>query len=168
MMELAFLLRGVGIQVVWITNQKPAESDEVVYSLEQKMLEKGVKVAYEYDLMKLRVVVILVYFVLVNHGLDLTSVCFKVFSAKGQEAIDVALKSDLVILNTAAAGKWLDAVLKKDFSRVLPKVLWWIHEMRGHYFKLEYVKHLPFVVGAMIDSHTTVEYWNNLTQEHLR
>lgn len=43
-MELAFLLRGVGTEVVWITNQKPVEPDEVVYSLEQKMLEKGVKV----------------------------------------------------------------------------------------------------------------------------
>ncbi|CAI9116811.1 OLC1v1018069C1 [Oldenlandia corymbosa var. corymbosa] len=134
LMELAFLLRGVGTQVVWITYQKPVESDEVVYSLEQKMLERGVKVV----------------------------------PAKGQEAVDVALKSDLVILNTAVAGKWLDAVLKGDVSRVLPKVLWWIHEMRGHYFKLEFVKHLPFVAGAMIDSHTTAEYWKNRTQERLK
>lgn len=44
LMELAFLLRQVDTEVVWITNQKPAEPDEVVYSLEQKMLEKGVKV----------------------------------------------------------------------------------------------------------------------------
>ncbi|KAK9129785.1 hypothetical protein Sjap_010272 [Stephania japonica] len=132
MMELAFLLRGAGANVVWITNQKAVE-DGVVYSLEHKMLHRGVQV----------------------------------FSAKGQEAIDTALKADLVILNTAVAGKWLDAVLKEDVPHVLPKVLWWIHEMRGHYFKLEYVKHLPFVAGAMIDSHVTAEYWKNRTHERL-
>lgn len=87
--------------------------------------------------------------------------------AKGQSAIDTALKADLVVLNTAVAGKWLDAVLKENVQQVLPKVLWWIHEMRGHYFKLEYVKHLPFVAGAMIDSHTTADYWKNRTKERL-
>ncbi|XP_030950601.1 uncharacterized protein LOC115974395 isoform X2 [Quercus lobata] len=133
LMELAFLLRGVGAEVVWITNQKPVELDDVVYSLEHKMLDRGVKV----------------------------------LSAKGQKAIDTALKADLVILNTAVAGKWLDAVLKEKVPHVLPKVLWWIHEMRGHYFKVEYVKHLPFVAGAMIDSHTTAEYWKNRTRERL-
>uniref|UniRef100_A0A5B6YIR1 Glycosyl transferase family 1 domain-containing protein n=1 Tax=Davidia involucrata TaxID=16924 RepID=A0A5B6YIR1_DAVIN len=133
LMELAFLLRGVGAEVVWITNQKPTEPDAVIYSLEHKMLDRGVQV----------------------------------FSAKGQKAIDTALKADLVILNTAVAGKWLDAVLKENVPRVLPKVLWWIHEMRGHYFKVEYVKHLPFVAGAMIDSHTTAEYWKNRTRERL-
>ncbi|KAL5557973.1 hypothetical protein UlMin_034184 [Ulmus minor] len=133
LMELAFLLRSVGAEVVWITNQKPAESDEVIYSLEHKMLDRGVQV----------------------------------FSAKGQKAIDIALKADLVVLNTAVAGKWLDAVLRENVVRVLPKVLWWIHEMRGHYFKLEYVKHLPFVAGAMIDSHATAEYWKNRTRERL-
>ncbi|PKI49641.1 hypothetical protein CRG98_029978 [Punica granatum] len=132
-MELAFLLRGVGTEVVWISNQKPAEPDEVIYSLEHKML---------------------------NHGVQ-------VFSARGQEAVNTALKADLVVLNTAVAGKWLDAVLKENVPRVLPKVLWWIHEMRGHYFKLEYVKHLPLVAGAMIDSHTTAEYWKNRTQDRL-
>lgn len=133
LMELAFLLRGVGAEVVWITNQKPVELDDVVYSLEHKMLDRGVKV----------------------------------LSAKGQKAMDTALKADLVILNTAVAGKWLDAVLKEKVPHVLPKVLWWIHEMRGHYFKVEYVKHLPFVAGAMIDSHTTAEYWKNRTRERL-
>lgn len=133
LMELAFLLRGVGTEVVWITNQKPVEADEVVYSLEHKMLDRGVQVV----------------------------------SAKGQKAIDTALKADLVILNTAVAGKWLDSVLKENVPRVLPKVLWWIHEMRGHYFKVEYVKHLPFVAGAMIDSHVTAEYWKNRTRERL-
>ncbi|XP_042495265.1 uncharacterized protein LOC122074486 [Macadamia integrifolia] len=133
LMELAFLLRGVGAQVVWITMQRPIETDEVVYSLEQKMLDRGVQV----------------------------------FPARSQETPDMALKADLVVLNTAVAGKWLDAVLKKDVPRVLPKVLWWIHEMRGHYFKMEYVKHLPFVAGAMIDSHTTTEYWKNRTRERL-
>ncbi|XP_058224811.1 uncharacterized protein LOC131333975 isoform X3 [Rhododendron vialii] len=132
-MELAFLLRGVGAEVVWITNQKPTEPDDVVYNLEHKMLDRGVQV----------------------------------ISAKGQKAIDTSLKADLVILNTAVAGKWLDAVLKDNVPRVLPKVLWWIHEMRGHYFKAEYVKHLPFVAGAMIDSHTTAEYWKNRTWERL-
>lgn len=90
------------------------------------------------------------------------------FNARGQKAIDTALKADLIVLNTAVAGKWLDAVLKENVAQVLPKVLWWIHEMRGHYFKVEYVKHLPFVAGAMIDSHTTAEYWKNRTRERLR
>ncbi|KAJ0953445.1 putative alpha,alpha-trehalose synthase [Helianthus annuus] len=134
LMELAFLLRGVGAEVCWITNQKPSGTDEVVYNLENKMLDRGVQV----------------------------------FSAKGQEAINTALKADLVILNTAVAGKWLDAVLAKNVPRVLPKVLWWIHEMRGHYFKLDYVKHLPYVAGSMIDSHVTAEYWENRTQERLK
>lgn len=89
-------------------------------------------------------------------------------SAKGQEAIDTALKADLIVLNTAVAGKWLDAVLKEDVPRVVPKVLWWIHEMRGHYFKSDYVKHLPLVAGAMIDSQITAEYWKNRTKERLR
>lgn len=134
LMELAFLLRGVGAEVCWITIQKPSETDEVIYSLENKMLDRGVQV----------------------------------FTAKGQEAIDTALKADLVVLNTAVAGRWLDVVLKENVPRVLPKVLWWIHEMRGHYFKLEYVKHLPLVAGAMIDSHVTAQYWKNRTQERLR
>lgn len=134
LMELAFLLRGVGAEVVWITNQKPSGANDVIYSLEHKMLDRGVQVS----------------------------------DAKGQEAIDTALKADLVVLNTAVAGKWLDAVLKEHVPQVLPKVLWWIHEMRGHYFKMEYVKHLPLVAGAMIDSHVTAEYWKNRTQERLK
>ncbi|KAK9066869.1 hypothetical protein SSX86_014192 [Deinandra increscens subsp. villosa] len=134
LMELAFLLRGVGAEVCWITNQKPSGTDEVIYNLENKMLDRGVQV----------------------------------FSAKGQEAINTALKADLVILNTAVAGKWLDAVLNKNVPLVLPKVLWWIHEMRGHYFNLDYVKHLPKVAGSMIDSHVTAEYWKNRTQERLK
>ena len=92
----------------------------------------------------------------------------QVLSAKGQEAVGTALKADLVVLNTAVAGKWLDAVLKENVHQVLPKVLWWIHEMRGHYFKMDYVKHLPLVTGAMIDSHVTAEYWKNRTQERLK
>ena len=46
LMELAFLLRGVGSDVVWITNQKPSEHDQVIYSLESKMLDRGVQVIY--------------------------------------------------------------------------------------------------------------------------
>ncbi|CAL0322374.1 unnamed protein product [Lupinus luteus] len=133
LMELAFLLRAVGSDVVWITNQKPAQHDDVVLALENKMFDKGVQV----------------------------------LPAKGEKAVDIALKADLVILNTAVAGKWLDAVLKEKVTVVLPKILWWIHEMRGHYFKAEYVKHLPFVAGAMIDSHVTAEYWKNRTRERL-
>ncbi|XP_022775345.1 uncharacterized protein LOC111317205 [Durio zibethinus] len=135
LMDLAFLLRSVGAEVYWITIMKPSETDEVIYSLEHKMLDRGVQV---------------------------------VSSAKGTEAINTALRADLVVLNTAVAGKWLDAVLKEDVHHVLPKVLWWIHEMRGHYFKLDYVKHLPFVAGAMIDSHVTAEHWKNRTQERLK
>jgi hypothetical protein len=92
----------------------------------------------------------------------------QILPARGQEAIDTALKADLVILNTAVAGKWLDAVLKDHVPQVLAKILWWIHEMRGHYFNLEYVKHLPLVAGAMIDSHTTAEYWKNRTHDRLK
>ncbi|CDP01969.1 unnamed protein product [Coffea canephora] len=134
LMELAFLLRGVGADVQWITNQRPSGTDSVIYSLEHKMLNRGVQIV----------------------------------SARGQEAVNIALKADLVVLNTAVAGKWLDAVLKEKVHLVLPKTLWWIHEMRGHYFSLDYVKHLPFVAGAMIDSHVTAEYWKNRTQERLR
>ncbi|KAG2587842.1 hypothetical protein PVAP13_5NG174500 [Panicum virgatum] len=133
LMELTFLLRHVGSQVVWITNQRSEETNDVTYSLEHKML---------------------------NHGVQ-------VLPARGQEAVDTARKADLVILNTAVAGKWLDPVLKNHVPEVLPKILWWIHEMRGHYFKLEYVKHLPFVAGAMIDSHTTAEYWKSRTSDRL-
>ncbi|KAF5753004.1 glycosyl transferase family 1 family protein [Tripterygium wilfordii] len=134
LMELAFLLRSVGAEVCWVTMQKPSQADGVSYSLEQKMLVRGVQV----------------------------------FSAKGKEAVETALRADLVVLNTAVAGKWLDVVLKEKVLLVLPKVLWWIHEMRGHYFKLDHVKHLPSVAGAMIDSHVTAEYWKNRTQERLR
>lgn len=45
-MELAFLLRSVGAEVCWITIQKPPESDEVIYSLDHKMLDRGVQVIY--------------------------------------------------------------------------------------------------------------------------
>ncbi|CAH2052173.1 unnamed protein product, partial [Thlaspi arvense] len=120
---------GVGGQVVRITNQKPPEADEVMYSLEHNMLDRGVQI----------------------------------ISAKGHKAIDTALKVDLIVLNTAVAGKWLDAVLKEDVRKVLPKILWWIHEMRDHYFKPDLVKNLPFVAGAMIDSHATADYWKNRT-----
>lgn len=44
LMELAFLLRCVGCEVVWITNQKLAEPDQVIYSLENRMLDRGVQV----------------------------------------------------------------------------------------------------------------------------
>ncbi|KAL8229321.1 hypothetical protein R6Q57_014221 [Mikania cordata] len=135
LMELAFILREVGAEVYWITIQKPSGKYEMIYSLENKLLDRGVQV----------------------HVL-----------AKGKEAIDTAIKADLVVLNTAVAGKWLDAVPHKDIPRVLPKVLWWIHEMRGHYFRLDYVKHLPMVAGSMIDSFVTAEYWKNRTQERLK
>ncbi|KAI7979399.1 Lipopolysaccharide core biosynthesis mannosyltransferase LpsB [Camellia lanceoleosa] len=98
-MELPFLLRGVGAEVCWITNQKPSETEEIIYSLEHKMLHRGVQ---------------------------------------------------------------------ENVTHVLPKVLWWIHEIRGHYFKMEFVKHLPLVAGAMIDSHVTADYWKNRTQERLK
>ncbi|XP_020588794.1 uncharacterized protein LOC110030426 [Phalaenopsis equestris] len=133
LMELAFLLRNVGAQVIWVTYQKPAEENEVIHSLEHKMMNRGVQV----------------------------------LSAKSQETINAALKADMIVLNTAVTGKWLDSVLKKHLSQVLPKILWWIHEMRGHYFKLDYIKNLPFVAAAMIDSKITAEYWKNRTHERL-
>lgn len=52
-MELAFLLRGVGAEVCWITNQKPSERDEVVHSLEHKMLGRGVQVIHNVPLASL-------------------------------------------------------------------------------------------------------------------
>ncbi|TQD99362.1 hypothetical protein C1H46_015020 [Malus baccata] len=133
LMELAFLLRGVGTEVYWVTTMKSSDTDAVTYSLEHKMLDRGVQV----------------------------------LSENGQETVNTALKADLVVLNTAVSGKWLDVVLRENVPRVLPKVLWWIHEMRGHYFKLDYVKHLPLVAGSMIDSHVTAEYWENRTRERL-
>ncbi|MBA0788236.1 hypothetical protein Gotri_027666 [Gossypium trilobum] len=39
LMELAFLLREVGADVVWVTNQKQTESDDIIYSLEHKMIK---------------------------------------------------------------------------------------------------------------------------------
>ena len=44
LMELAFLLRSVGAEVCWISNQKPSETNEVIYSLENRMLQRGVQV----------------------------------------------------------------------------------------------------------------------------
>lgn len=44
LMELAFLLRSVGAKVAWITILKPVDTDEVIYSLEHKMLTRGVQV----------------------------------------------------------------------------------------------------------------------------
>lgn len=44
LMELAFLLRSAGSDVVWITNQKPPKPDDVIYTLENKMLDRGVQV----------------------------------------------------------------------------------------------------------------------------
>ena len=133
LMELAFLLRNAGTKIIWITNQKPAEPDEVTYNLEHRMLNRGVQV----------------------------------LPARRQEVVNIAIKADIVILNTPVAGKWIDTVLKDNAPDVLPKILWWIHEMRGHYFSLEYVKHLPNVAGAMIDSYTTAGYWHNRTRDRL-
>ncbi|KAM1956353.1 hypothetical protein ACFX16_025781 [Malus domestica] len=77
----------------------------------------------------------------------------QVLSKNGQETVNTALKADLVVLNIAVSGKWLEVVLWENVPRVLPNVLWWIHEMCGHYFKLDYVKHLPLFAGSMIDLH---------------
>ncbi|MFS8016555.1 putative Glycosyl-transferase family 4_5 [Helianthus anomalus] len=45
LMELTFLLRGVGVdQVCWITIQKPPGKDEVIYRLEKMMLDCRVQV----------------------------------------------------------------------------------------------------------------------------
>ncbi|KAM0055119.1 putative Glycosyl-transferase family 4_5 [Helianthus debilis subsp. tardiflorus] len=126
LMELALLLRGVGTEVCWITIQKPPGKDEVIYSLEKMMLDRGVQIHLPWCLLQ------------------------------------------LVVLNAAVVGRWLDVVLNKDVPRVLPKVLWWIHEMQGHYFILDYVMHLPMVAGSMIDSSVTAEYWKNRTQECLK
>lgn len=79
-----------------------------------------------------------------------------------------ALQADVIILNTAVAGKWIDSALHDDLDHILPKVLWWIHEMRGHYFSYDLVKHLPKVAGVIIDSHATAEYWRNRTAVELR
>lgn len=80
----------------------------------------------------------------------------------------VSQRLETKLVDNAVAGKWVDSTFKEDISDVLPKILWWIHEMRGHYFNLEFVKHLPNVGGAMIDSYSTAEYWKNRMQERLR
>ena len=49
LMELTFLLRRVGAEVHWITITKPSETDEVIYSLEHKMLDRGVQVVNSLD-----------------------------------------------------------------------------------------------------------------------
>uniref|UniRef100_A0A0D3AQQ1 Uncharacterized protein n=1 Tax=Brassica oleracea var. oleracea TaxID=109376 RepID=A0A0D3AQQ1_BRAOL len=76
---------------------------------------------------------------------------------------DTALKADLIVLNTAVARKWLDAVLKEDVGKAL---LHKIHEMRGRIIlnKSWLSTYVRFVAGAMIDSHATAEYWRNRTQ----
>lgn len=43
LMELAYMLRGVGAKVCWITTQVASESD-VIYNLEHKLLSRGVQV----------------------------------------------------------------------------------------------------------------------------
>lgn len=48
LMELAFLLRGAGSKVVWMTNQKAVEAGDVVYSLEHKMLNRGIQVNLQF------------------------------------------------------------------------------------------------------------------------
>ncbi|KAI5070902.1 hypothetical protein GOP47_0013153 [Adiantum capillus-veneris] len=91
----------------------------------------------------------------------------QILPARGLITVESVKMADLIILNTAVAGKWIDATIKEDLSKMLRKTLWWIHEMRGHYFNLEFVKHLPNAGGAMIDSHATAEYWKNRTRERL-
>ena len=112
LMELAFLLRNAGTEIIWITNQKPAEPDEVTYNLEHRMLNRGVQV----------------------------------LPARGQEVVNIAIKADIVILNTAVAGKWIDTVLKDNAPHVLPKILWWIHEMRGHLHQMINLAELKCVI----------------------
>ncbi|KAJ7526482.1 hypothetical protein O6H91_16G008400 [Diphasiastrum complanatum] len=103
------------------------------------------------------------------HNLEsrLTTIGVQILPARGPQTVKAALDSDLIVLNTAVTGKWLEAVLKVHLMTILPKILWWIHEMRGHYFTRDFVQHLPGVAGAMIDSHATVEYWQNRTNERL-
>uniref|UniRef100_A0A0E0C0A5 Glycosyl transferase family 1 domain-containing protein n=1 Tax=Oryza meridionalis TaxID=40149 RepID=A0A0E0C0A5_9ORYZ len=55
LMELAFLLRQVGSQVVWITNQRSEETNDVTYSLEHKMLSHGVQGVQLIEQKKLKV-----------------------------------------------------------------------------------------------------------------
>ncbi|MCO5608870.1 hypothetical protein L7F22_063088 [Adiantum nelumboides] len=91
----------------------------------------------------------------------------QILPARGLVTSESAKMADLIILNTAVAGKWIDATISEDVSKIMRKTLWWIHEMRGHYFSLEFVKHLPIAGGAMIDSHATAQYWQNRTRERL-
>uniref|UniRef100_A0A7N0UE41 Uncharacterized protein n=1 Tax=Kalanchoe fedtschenkoi TaxID=63787 RepID=A0A7N0UE41_KALFE len=44
LMELAYMLRGVGAKVCWITLQVSSETDDVVDNLEHKLLSRGVQV----------------------------------------------------------------------------------------------------------------------------
>ncbi|KAG0470953.1 hypothetical protein HPP92_015499 [Vanilla planifolia] len=149
LMELAFLLRNVGTEVAWMTYQKPAEDSEAIY------------------IWNIRYWIGACRAFILHHIVQLAIRTSPGSSSSGQDAVNTVLKSDMIILNTAVTGKWLEAVLKEHITEVLPKILWWIHEMRGHYFKLDYVKHLPYVAGAMIDSHSTAEYWKSRTSERL-
>lgn len=98
---------------------------------------------------------------LLNHGLQ-------VIPARGTRTVSALTTADLVILNTAVAGKWVSSAFKADIKKLLAKTLWWIHEMRGHYFAPEYVKFLPEVAGVITDSHATADYWRTRTRDRLR
>lgn len=62
LMELAFLLRSVGAEVCWITNQRPSETNNVVYSLEHKMLHRGVQVVLSSIPFQLEISYLPIYF----------------------------------------------------------------------------------------------------------
>lgn len=92
----------------------------------------------------------------------------QIMPARGMKTMAALRMADLVILNTAVAGKWIDAVLSAEAQNVFTKTLWWIHEMRGQYFAMDLVKHLPEVAGIIIDSQATAEYWRARTIKRLR
>lgn len=95
LMELAFLLRGVGSDVVWITNQYPAEHDQVIYSLESKMLDRGVQVYFSSLCLfvSIFIVVYLVDFFSVKLMLrgnvlrGLSSFCFSIFGIMNRDSV---------------------------------------------------------------------------------
>ncbi|KAJ6815784.1 uncharacterized protein M6B38_277165 [Iris pallida] len=85
-----------------------------------------------------------------------------VFATEGQEAVNATLEADFVVLNTDVAGKWLDIISRNMHLKLFQR-------FSGGFMKYEVitsncVKHLPFVAGAMIDSH---KYWKNGTHGHL-
>lgn len=176
LMELGHILRRSGAFVYWVTgNKKENTSDPVVVFLEEKLLNHGLQVIFSLDSFTASCLSLFIYFLpllMIELKDKLFVIKFlmylQVIPARGTRTVSALTTADLVILNTAVAGKWVSSAFKADIKKLLAKTLWWIHEMRGHYFAPEYVKFLPEVAGVITDSHATADYWRTRTRDRLR